>query len=57
MKREVEVGLARAALFEAINRCEARGARTVYVGSALPVYISAGFRRVFNCSAWKRTLE
>jgi GNAT superfamily N-acetyltransferase len=51
------MGLARAALFESINRCAARGARVVYVGSDLPVYISAGFRTVFNCSAWKRRLD
>jgi GNAT superfamily N-acetyltransferase len=48
------MGLARAALLEAIQRCAARGGRAAYVGSSLPVYLSVGFRRAFNCSAWRR---
>lgn len=48
------MGLARAALLEAIGRCAVRGATAAYVGSTLPVYLSAGFRRVFECSAWQR---
>jgi GNAT superfamily N-acetyltransferase len=51
------MGLARAALLEAIGRCVARGATAAYVGSTLPVYLSAGFRRVFSCSAWQRCWE
>jgi GNAT superfamily N-acetyltransferase len=47
-------GFGRAALLEAIDRCVSRGVRTVYVGSTLPVYLSAGFQSTFNCTAWQR---
>jgi GNAT superfamily N-acetyltransferase len=47
-------GLARAAVLEAVRRCGEAGARTAYVGSVLPLYLSAGFRRVYGVSAWER---
>ncbi len=48
------MGLAGAAVLEGIRRCAARGATVAYVGAILPVYVSLGFRQIFNCSAWQR---
>jgi GNAT superfamily N-acetyltransferase len=48
------MGLARAAVLEAVRRCACQGARVAYVGSTLPIYLSVGFRLAFNCSAWQR---
>jgi len=48
------MGLARMAVLEGIRRCGVLGATTAYVGATLPVYLSMGFRQLFNCSAWVR---
>jgi len=48
------MGLANAAVLEGIRRCGAEGATLAYVGSDLPIYLSLGFRKVFNCSMWQR---
>ncbi len=48
------MGLASATVLEGIRRCGERGATGAYVGSILPVYLSMGFRQIFNCSLWRR---
>ncbi len=48
------MGLAGAAVLEGIRRCASRGATVAYVGAVLPVYLSLGFRQIFNCSTWQR---
>jgi GNAT superfamily N-acetyltransferase len=48
------MGLAGAAVIEGARRCAARGATVVYVGAILPLYVSLGFREIFNCSVWRR---
>lgn len=48
------MGLGRATVMEGIRRCGASGARTACVGSGLPFYLSLGFRKVYNRSAWHR---
>lgn len=48
------MGLASAAVLEGIRRCGQLGATVAYVGAILPVYLSIGFRQIFNCSEWRR---
>ncbi len=48
------MGLASSAVLEGIRRCGELGANVAYVGAALPVYMSMGFKQVFNCTAWHR---
>ncbi len=48
------MGLGRAAVLEGIRRCGALGASVAYVGSAMPFYLSLGFRQIYNRSAWQR---
>ncbi|MCX5758375.1 MAG: GNAT family N-acetyltransferase, partial [Candidatus Hydrogenedentes bacterium] len=48
------MGLASAAVLEGIRRCGGQGATVAYVGAILPVYLSIGFRQIFNCSEWRR---
>ena len=48
------MGLGRAAVLEGIRRCGEMGAKSAWVGTALPFYLSLGFRSVYNLSAWKR---
>ncbi len=48
------MGLGRAAVLEGIRRCGALGARVAYVGTAMPFYLSFGFRQIYNRSAWER---
>ncbi|MFC1737229.1 GNAT family N-acetyltransferase [Candidatus Hydrogenedentota bacterium] len=48
------MGLASAAVLEGIRRCGELGATVAYVGAILPVYLSIGFRQIFNCSQWRR---
>jgi predicted N-acetyltransferase YhbS len=48
------MGLGRAAVLEGIRRCGELGAEVAYVGSALPFYLSIGFRQVYNRTAWRR---
>jgi GNAT superfamily N-acetyltransferase len=47
-------GLASAAVMEGIRRCGELGATVACVGSAKPLYLSLGFRQVYNRSAWQR---
>ena len=48
------IGLGRAAVLDGIRRCGALGARVAYVGSAMPFYLSLGFREIYNRSFWER---
>ena len=48
------MGLASAAILEGIRRCGELGATAAYVGAILPVYLSVGFRQIFNRSEWRR---
>jgi len=48
------MGLASAAVMEGIRRCGELGAMVACVGSAKPLYLSLGFRQVYNRSAWQR---
>lgn len=47
-----KMGLAKAALLEAIRRCSLLGAETVYVESSLPIYLSCGFKKIFSRYPW-----
>jgi GNAT superfamily N-acetyltransferase len=49
-----QLGLAGAAVLEGIRRCEREGATCAYVATAMPFYLSLGFRRVYGLSAWRR---
>jgi len=48
------MGLASAAVLEGIRRCGEQGATVAYVGAIRPIYLSIGFRQIYNCSAWQR---
>jgi len=48
------MGLASAAVLEGIRRCGKLGATVAYVGATLPVYLSIGFRQIYNRAAWRR---
>ena len=48
------MGMASAAVLEGIRRCGLLGATVAYVGTILPVYLSIGFRQIFNTSVWRR---
>jgi len=47
-------GMAGAAVLESIRRCGELGATVAYVGTILPVYLSIGFKQIFNTSVWQR---
>ncbi len=47
-------GLGRAVVWEAIRRVAARGARSVWVGSAQPFYLAIGFRWRGYSSKWRK---
>lgn len=49
------LGLAEAAVLEAIRRSGLEGATVAYVGTAMPFYLSFGFRPMHRISAWRRT--
>ncbi len=49
------LGLGRAAVLEGIRRCGCEGATVAYVGTAMPFYLSFGFRRMFGISVWRRS--
>jgi predicted N-acetyltransferase YhbS len=51
------MGLGKAAVLEGVRRSGKCGATVAYVGSTYPIYISAGFRQMFNCTAWLRKWE
>jgi predicted N-acetyltransferase YhbS len=48
------MGLGRAAVLEGIRRCGQLGATAAYVGTAMPFYLSFGFRTVYNRAVWQR---
>ena len=48
------MGLGRAAVMEGVRRCAAEGATVAYVGTALPIYLSIGFKRMYKQSIWER---
>jgi GNAT superfamily N-acetyltransferase len=50
------MGLGKAAVMEGIRRCGAEGATVAYVGTALPIYLSIGFRRIYRQTVWRRML-
>ena len=47
-------GLATAAVLEGIRRCGQLGATVAYVGAIKPLYLSLGFRQIYNRSVWRR---
>jgi GNAT superfamily N-acetyltransferase len=49
------LGLARAAVLEGIRRCGREGATVAYVGTAMPFYLSFGFRRMHQLTLWRRS--
>jgi GNAT superfamily N-acetyltransferase len=48
------MGLGKAAVVEGIRRCRDEGATVAYVGTAMPFYLSMGFRRMYRMSVWQR---
>jgi GNAT superfamily N-acetyltransferase len=48
------MGLASAAVMEGVWRCGELGATVACVGSIKPLYLSLGFRQVYNRSVWQR---
>ena len=48
------LGVGSAAVLEGIRLCGEQGATVAYVGAVLPIYLSIGFRQIFNSSAWRR---
>lgn len=46
------LGLGKAVVLEGIRRCGALGALTAYVGNDLPIYLSVGFKKVYNSECW-----
>jgi predicted N-acetyltransferase YhbS len=50
------LGLARAAVLESIRRCGEMGAKTAWVGTAMPFYLSFGFRPAYRSAAWGRPI-
>jgi GNAT superfamily N-acetyltransferase len=50
------LGLGKAAVLEAIRRCQKVGATVAYVGSTLPIYRSAGFKKVYTQHRWVKRL-
>jgi predicted N-acetyltransferase YhbS len=48
------MGLGKTAVLEGVWRCGGLGATVAYVGSAMPFYLSLGFRQIYNRSAWQR---
>ena len=49
------LGLGEAAVLEGIRRCGREGATVAYVGTAMPFYLSLGFRRIGRFSVWRRS--
>ena len=48
------MGLASVAVMEGIRRCGELGATVTCVVSTKPLYLSLGFRQVYNRSVWQR---
>jgi GNAT superfamily N-acetyltransferase len=51
------MGLGKAAVMEGIRRCGEEGATVAYVGMALPIYLSIGFKLMYTQSIWHRRLN
>ncbi len=49
------LGLGKTAVLEGIRRCGREGATVAYVGAAMPIYLSLGFRRMYRLSVWRRS--
>ncbi len=49
------LGLGEAAVLEAARRCGRAGATVAYVGTAMPFYLSFGFRPMLRLSVWQRS--
>lgn len=47
-------GLAKALLYEAMNRARSLGAKTAYVISDMPFYEKLGFRKAFHCTFYRK---
>jgi predicted N-acetyltransferase YhbS len=47
-------GLARAAVWEGIRRCQAEGAELIYVGSDQPFYLGMGFVPLHKTHCWQK---
>jgi GNAT superfamily N-acetyltransferase len=50
------LGLGKAAVLEALRRCQELGATVAYVGSTLPIYRSVGFKTVYTQHRWVKRL-
>ena len=48
------LGLGGAAVLEGVRRCGELGASVAYVGTAMPFYLSMGFRFAYGSSLWQR---
>lgn len=51
------MGLARAAIWEGIRRCQALGATVAFVGSDQLFYRSIGFQKIYTSQCWRRELS
>jgi GNAT superfamily N-acetyltransferase len=51
------MGLGKAAMLEGIRRCSALGATVAFVGNDLPIYRSAGFKKVYVSECWLKYFE
>lgn len=51
------LGLGKGAVLEGIRRCGMLGAVVAYVGNDLPIYQSAGFRKVYNSECWVKYFD
>ncbi len=49
------LGLASAAVLEAIRRCADEGAIAAYVGTDKPLYLSIGFKKLFSQHCWTKS--
>ncbi|MHC4930707.1 MAG: GNAT family N-acetyltransferase [Planctomycetota bacterium] len=48
------MGIGRAAVLEGVRRCGELGASAVFVGAAMPFYLSLGFQSAYCSSVWQR---
>jgi predicted N-acetyltransferase YhbS len=51
------MGLGKAAVLEGVRRCGELGATVAYVGNDLPIYQSAGFKKVYVSECWLKYFE
>lgn len=51
------MGLGKAAVLEGVRRCGELGAKVAYVGNDLPIYQSAGFKKVYVSECWLKYFE